>query len=291
MRKKRPIQSKSSPSNMRAWLPIGITVFLAMVAFAKWSLASWIGAESGRDKNANRMSLRSIRPEMLFGETDSAIDQMVQGGVWSVADSIWLFENQSVDSQQLGSEIRFASQAVTAIESDLPEHLAILDLVPAERALVQQVGEQIVRSIDFGSVKGSVCYRETDGHRFVIGAKVANRQQDDEHWQVITLTPRRTASSKNDHLLPDIGSSLTACQRFSKSGSLQCEIIEIDRPFADLLNGWRSSGWVVEALSSDESQGNAVWSCMKGDCFIHLRATLSPDHSNVTLVLTALDRI
>jgi len=291
VRKNSHTQSKPSSSNTRHWLPIGITVFFAVVVIAKWSLASWIEAKPGSDQTINRLSQRSVHPEILFGDTDSAISQMVQGGVWSVADSIWLFENQSVTSQQLGSEIQFASQAVNAYESDLPEHLTILDLVPAERALVQQLGDRIVRSIDYGSLKGSVCYRQRDGHRFVIGVKFANQQQDDQHWQVITLTPRRIDSTKNDHLLPNIGTSLTACQRFSRSGSLQCEIIETNRPFIELLSGWRSSGWIVEAFSSDDAQENSVWSCMKDGRFIHLRATLSPDQSKVTLVLTALDQL
>jgi len=270
---------------------MAIAVSISVVLISKWSLASWLGAKSERNQTWNRLVPHSIRPEMLFGDSDSAIGQMVQGGVWSVGDSIWNFENQSVDAQQLASELQFADNSVNGIESDQPEHIILLDLVPAERAVVERVGERTVRSIDYGNVKSSVCYREVEGHRFFIGAKVANQEQDDKHWQVISLTPRRMVSPARKHLLPIAGEIITACQRLSKSGSLQCEIVETDRPLAELLDGWWSSGWKVEPFSSDDLQLNSAWGCIQGESHVHVRATSNLDQSKVTLVLTALHNL
>ncbi len=290
MQMRRRTKSKPTKNNRFCLLPVGMVLLLAVIAIAKWSLADWQETNLERDTTRVRLVQHSIRPEMLLGDTNSSAGPSVQDGVWSVGDLIWNFENQTVDSQQLASEMRFAAQIATGIESGLPQHLSILDLVPEQLAVLKEVAGCAVRLIDFESVQVSVCYREVDGQRSTLGAKVAN-QQDEQHWQVITLTPRQKNSPTHEHLLPIAGVLATACQRFSKSGSLQCEVIETNVSLDDLLDQWQSKSWLVEPFASDELQLSTVWSCTRGAKFVHVRATYSPDKSRTTLVLSALNSL
>ncbi len=156
-----------------AWLPMGAVAVLTIALIAKLSTGSWFETRAKSPPAA--ASQKKLPPEMLFGDMDFATGTTIQAGIWSVANSNWNFQNESVSDQHLAQAMRAATDSGSRVESDAPEHLALIDLIPAERASVEQFGTLTTRSVDFGNVQASVCYRETAGQRYFLNAKFANQ--------------------------------------------------------------------------------------------------------------------
>lgn len=291
MRRTRKAKPQPKESTRFRWFPTGISLLVAFAVVGSTSLANW---PSTRPKPADSHGYcpeESTRQESHFSEEAFTNGVGVQSGVWSVDDSVWNLECQSIGLPKLAGEMRFLNEVASGSGSSLPEHTSVIDLVPVQRSVAEQVADCTVRLIDMETIKVGVCYREADGRPFVLGAKVASRQQDDQHWQVITLTPRESLGPACEHLLPIFGNLATTCQRFSKSGDLQFEIIEVAGTVEQQVMNWVSNGWIVDSFSIEDEQGNSSWNCRKGTRFVNVRTSTNQMKSTVSFVLTEPSRV
>lgn len=287
-----------------AWFPLVVTAALAVGSIAKWSQAdrrefvqhySADGDQAqpnlpGIDLSSTSQPGRGLAtPEMLLGDQAFASVPMIQQGTWSVDDSIWCFENREVTDDELASEMRSITDAANRVESSAAEHLSLLDLLPIQRADVRRESEVTIRSASFPTVQIAMFYRESDKQTFIQAAKVAN-QMDRDRWQVITLTPRVDRRAANEHLLPMAGIASSVCRRVSRTGQVQCEILETTQSMENLVRGWQADRWLVKPFDADNAQAT-VWSCVKGGLSVQVRVTPDALNSKLTLVVTALNSL
>ena len=267
------------------WLPISTFAVLTLVLVAKWAIANQ--AEPKEISRKSRQA-RSIDSQWLLRDSNSDVENTIQAGTWTMEGSSWNFENESVSTGQLSQALCQRNNA--ELGSDWAEHLALIDLIPVQRAHVETVGAITTRSIDFGSVRATVCYRESKGQKYFISARFANRM-DADRWQLITLTPKIEVSNGPRHLLPMSNTVSGVCQRLGKTGSLQYEILESEQSIEELVLNWSSQGWFVQSFSTEDVKNQTVWQLTNGSQSIHVRATSNAENSKLSLVMTALHKL
>ncbi len=274
------------PGQVLSWLPVTAVAVLTIVLVAKWSVGNRIEHKTASIKV--RLG-EAIQPEMLLNEAVFEVAPTVQAGVWSMPGSSWNFENETVSTLQLSRALSPNGES-TELGSNKAEHLSLIDLIPAQRAQVECSGSTTTRRINFGHIQANVSYREQDGQRNFISAKLANRI-DAAHWQLITLSPKATQYTNLGHLIPMTGSVANVCQRYGKNGSLQCEILETDCSIKELSDNWTLEGWLVQPFSFDGPQENTIWNCTKESQAVHIRATKNATNSTLSLVVTAIHNL
>ncbi len=294
MRKQQKIQkikkSRGLGAWLPAWLPLSASAILAVTMVAQGSLD---GRPRANDPTQQPCQTAASTQPASSGD-DSRISASVwqdevREGMWSVDDSIWTFENCIVASARLATVMQQPPTDDQPIESSAAEHLTLLDLIPVERATVEHIDALTIRSIDYGTVRASLCYRQSNDQHFILAAKVAN-QIDAQRWQVITLKPRTVEASHLEHLLPLGEVSANACQRVGRTGQLQCEIVETSSSIGELVRTWQSAGWSVQDAGSTEPTDMNL-SCCKGKQLIQVRATERGSEAKLTLVLTAVHNL
>jgi len=277
---------KSSRGQLLSWLPAAASGVLTIALIAKWSAAGLPRTAQGTLPAQNIQT--AWMPEALGLDKGSWADPGIKEGKWSVNGSIWDFQNETIATAQLSSRLRQACE--TGPASDRAEHLAVIDLIPAARAEISQVGTLITRSIDFGTVQAAVLYREVDHHKSFVCAKIAN-PIDADRWQLITLSPKAMSCKTNDHLLPIDDLGVAVCQRFTTSGKLQCEIVETEHSMETLVGYWRFRGWIVKPFSSISSDATQIWNCSKGDQFVQVQSTQKSATQKSTLTITSTQNL